>query len=72
MPPTQDCPEQPKNGETIVRLLHAACQKLGGEEALADLLGVPRGAIHIWLTGRGHPPDDILLKCVDFLEAGRI
>jgi hypothetical protein len=67
MPP-RECPSEPKNAELVVRLLHSACIKLGGEQALADHLGVSVGIVHMWLMGRGHPPDNVFLTCVDLLE----
>jgi hypothetical protein len=52
-----------------VRTLHDACKRLGGEHKLADHLGVDVSLITAWLAGRGFPPDDVFLRCVDVLEA---
>lgn len=71
MPTTHDCPPEPPKPEVVVKLLHEACDKLGGEQPLADYLGLSVGIVHMWLTGHGHPPDDVFLKCVDLLEDGR-
>ena len=62
------CPSLPRDPELVVQLLHKACLKLGGEEALAHHLGLALGLIRMWLKGQGHPPDDVFLKCVDLLE----
>jgi hypothetical protein len=59
-----DCPPEPNNVQLVVKLLHDACIKLGSEQSLADYLGLSVGIVHVWLTGRGHPPDDVFLKCV--------
>jgi hypothetical protein len=63
-----NCPPEPRKPELVVKLLHDLCEKLGGEQHLADRLGISVGIVHMWLTGRGHPPDDVFLKCVDLLE----
>ena len=62
------CPDDGKNESVKARVLHDACQKLGGERHLADYLGVSVGLVHAWLKGRGSPTDDIFLKCLDLLE----
>ena len=66
-----DCPNEPPKAELVVKLLHDLCVKLGGEQALADRLGLSLGIVHLWLLGRGHPPDDVFLKCVDLMEDGK-
>ena len=71
MPAVPECPAEPPKPELVVKLLHDACVKLGGEQAVADKLGLSVGVVHFWLIGRGHPPDDIFLKCVDLLEDGK-
>ena len=68
MSATHDCPPLPRDLELVVQLLHKVCEKLGSEQAAADHLGVSLRVIHMWLTGHGHPPDDVFLKCVDLLE----
>ena len=68
MAPQHSCPSEPPNPELVVRLLHEACAKLGGEQTLASYLGLSVGIVHMWLTGHGHPPDAVFLKCVDLLE----
>jgi len=51
------------------RLLNNAVAKLGSEHALASYLGLSPRLIHIWIEGRGKPPDSVFLRVVDLLEA---
>jgi hypothetical protein len=62
------CPEDGKNASIKVRVLHDACLKLGGEAHLAEYLDVAVRLVDSWLKGRGVPPDEIFLKCLDLLE----
>lgn len=62
------CPEDGKNATIKARVLHEACVKLGGEAHLAEYLEVPISLIDAWLKGRGQPPDEIFLKCLDLLD----
>jgi hypothetical protein len=62
------CPEDGKNASIQVRVLHEACLKLGGDAHLAGYLGVTVSLVDSWLKGRGTPPDEIFLKCLDLLE----
>ena len=61
------CPTDGRDDHIKTRMLHEACVKLGGEHHLADYLGVSVGFVHAWLKGRGTPPDEIFLKCLDLL-----
>jgi hypothetical protein len=70
VPAPPQSPSEP-NAELFVRLLRDACARLGGEQSLAEHLGIPAGILHLWLRGSGHPTDDIFLKCVDLLEDRR-
>ena len=63
-----NCPEDGKNASVKARVLHAACLKLGGEAKLADYLDVSISLVDSWLKGRGIPPDDVFLKCLDLLD----
>jgi len=65
------CPSTHKNTHLYIRCLHDACKLLGGEQALADYLGVPVSFVDSWLRGRGFPPPDIFLRCTDLLDARR-
>lgn len=65
---TQDC--SPKR-ELIVELLHDGCEKLGGEQPLADYLGVPMETLRMWLRGDGRPSPHIFLKCLDLFVDDR-
>ena len=62
------CPEDGKNASIKVRVLHDACLKLGGEAHLAEYLDVTVSLVDSWLKGRGQPPDEIFLKCLDLLD----
>ena len=62
------CPEDGKNASIKVRVLHEACVKLGGEAHLAEYLAVTISLVDSWLKGRGVPPDEIFLKCLDLLD----
>jgi hypothetical protein len=62
------CPEDGKNASIKVRVLHDACLKLGGEAHLAEYLDVAVRLVDSWLKGRGVPPDDVFLKCLDLLD----
>ena len=63
------CPQDGKNASIKIRVLHDACLKLGGEGHLAEYLGVAINVVDTWLKGRGLPPDEIFLKCLDLLES---
>ena len=65
------CPSTSKNSHIYIRTLHDACRIAGGEHKLAACLGVSVGQVEAWLNGRGHPPDDVFLRCVDIVEASR-
>ena len=65
------CPSTSKNSHIYIKMLHAACLRLGGEHKLADYLGVPVERVEAWLNGRGTPPDSLFLRCVDLVQASR-
>ena len=63
-----DCPVAPPPRITVyTRVLHRACQKLGGIEALAQELHVSVEVMHRWLEGEDTPPSRIFLKAVDLV-----
>lgn len=62
------CPSTAKNAHIYVRLLHDACLKVGGEHRLAECLGVDVATVEAWLNGRGAPPDDVFLHCLDLIN----
>jgi len=63
-----DCPVAPPPRVTVyTRVLHRACQKLGGVEALAQELHVAVEVVHRWLEGEDVPPSRIFLKAVDLV-----
>ena len=65
------CPSTSRNAHIYIRTLHDACVILGGEHELAAYLGVPVAQVEGWLNGRGSPPDDVFLRCLDLIEANR-
>jgi hypothetical protein len=63
-----ECPVAPAPRVTVhTRVLHRACQALGGVEALAKHLGVSITTVHRWLEGDEVPPTSIFLKAVDVI-----
>jgi hypothetical protein len=56
---------------TTVRLLQAACEAVGGEEALARRLGIAESLLRRFLNDRRQLPDALLLKAVDIVLADR-
>jgi hypothetical protein len=63
-----NCPVAPPPRVTVyTRVLHRACQILGGVEALARDLKVSRALLHAWLEGEDVPPSSIFLKAVDLV-----
>jgi hypothetical protein len=62
------CPQDGKDTHIHARVLHDACLKIGGERHLAEYLGVSVSLVDAWLKGRGIPPDEIFLKCLDLLD----
>jgi hypothetical protein len=68
--PMEDiCPAADKNASVFIRVLHDACLALGGEQKLAEYLGVPLRFVERWLEGRAQPPDYVFLRCIDLLES---
>ena len=66
--PTDNCPVAPPPRVTVhTRVLHRACQILGGVEKLAKHLGVSLNLVHRWLDGDEAPPSRIFLKAIDLI-----
>jgi hypothetical protein len=66
--PSDNCPVAPPTRVTVhTRVLHRACQALGGVEQLARHLKVSRALVHSWLEGEDVPPSKIFLKAVDLI-----
>lgn len=62
------CPAAQQSRATLhTRVLHRACQKLGGVEQLARYLKVPAAAVYRWLEGESEPPTSVFLKAVDIV-----
>jgi hypothetical protein len=62
------CPAAPPARMTVhTRVLHRACQKLGGVEQLARFLRVPAATVYRWLEGESVPPSAVFLKAVDIV-----
>jgi hypothetical protein len=63
-----DCPTAaPPRTTVYTRVLHRACQKLGGVHELALELRVSIELLHGWLEGEDVPPAKIFLKAVDLV-----
>jgi hypothetical protein len=66
--PADNCPAAPAPRVTVyTRVLHRACQILGGVEQLAAQLRVPVVTLFRWLEGDGEPPTQVFLKAVDIV-----
>ena len=66
--PNDNCPIAPEPRVTIyTRVLHRACQMVGGVESLAAKLRVPAPTLYRWLDGESEPPTKIFLKAVDIV-----
>jgi hypothetical protein len=63
-----NCPVAPARRVTVyTRVLHRACQKMGGIDALAQELRVGAEVLHRWLEGEDVPPSRIFLQAVDLV-----
>jgi hypothetical protein len=66
--PADNCPTAPPAQVTVyTRVLHRACQIVGGVEPLAARLRVPVTTLYRWLDGEAEPPARIFLKAVDIV-----
>jgi hypothetical protein len=66
--PADECPVAPPPRVTVhTRVLHRACQILGGVDQLARHLKVSRALLHAWLDGDDVPPASVFLKAVDLI-----
>jgi hypothetical protein len=66
--PADNCPTAPPPQVTVyTRVLHRACQIVGGVEPLAARLRVPVTTLYRWLDGEAEPPAKIFLKAVDIV-----
>jgi hypothetical protein len=66
--PTDNCPVAPAPRVTVhTRVLHRACQIVGGVHHLARHLKVSRRLLHSWLEGEELPPPAVFLKAVDLV-----
>ena len=54
-----------------MRLLQAAAELFGSEEALAHRLGIPQARLARYMAGRSALPPDVLLRIVDLLQQER-
>jgi hypothetical protein len=66
--PTDNCPTAPPvTASVYTKVLHRACQMVGGVEKLAARLRVPVPTLFRWLEGDGEPPTPVFLKAVDIV-----
>jgi hypothetical protein len=64
----EECPVAPPPRVTVyTRVLHRACQILGGVDALAAHLRVSSLLVHKWLEGEDVPPANVFLNAVDLV-----
>jgi hypothetical protein len=56
---------------TSVKLLQAAVEIAGSEEALAARLGIEEGLLLVYLADRRPLPDRLLLRAVDLILSDR-
>jgi len=57
---------------TTVKLLQAAAEIVGGEEALAESLGIGEALLSRFLADVRQLPDPLLLQAVDIILADRL
>ena len=63
-----ECPVAPAPRVTVyTRVLHRACQILGGVEQLAAHLRVSLPLLYRWLEGDDIPPSHVFLNAVDLV-----
>jgi hypothetical protein len=66
--PADDCPLPPPPRVTVyTRVLHRACEILGGVAQLAAHLRVSTTMLYKWLDGEDAPPPNVFLKAVDLI-----
>jgi DNA-binding transcriptional regulator YdaS (Cro superfamily) len=53
-----------------IRTMQRAVQTLGGEQALAEMLAVPREDVAQWLSGAASPQDTAYLAALDIVARG--
>ena len=72
--PNDNCPVAPPRRVTVhTRVLHRACQIMGGVRHLARHLKTTPEQLHAWLEGEEVPPPHAFLKAVDLiLKPGEI
>lgn len=56
---------------TSVKILQAASEIMGSNEALAERLGIGLYALTMYFEGRRHLPDSLLLRVVDVILEDR-
>lgn len=55
--------------DTSRKTLFRAVELAGGVDALADILGTNRLQVLGWVSGMKPAPQEVFLKCVDFVLA---
>ena len=56
---------------TSVKILQAASEIVGGNEPLAERLGIGHNALAMFMEGRRRLPDSLLLRVVDLILEDR-
>ena len=57
---------------TTLKLLRAAAEIVGGDDALAERLGISNRLFSAFMSGRQELPDALLLRAVDIILADRL
>jgi DNA-binding transcriptional regulator YdaS (Cro superfamily) len=57
---------------TTLKLLRAAAEIIGGEDALAERLGIRKRLFSRYMSGRHELPDFLLLQVVDIVLGERL
>jgi hypothetical protein len=66
--PSGECPfAPPEHASVYAKSLHRACLILGGMDALARQLQVPRELLERWIRGEGEPTQRVFHECVEII-----
>jgi len=66
--PLPDCPlTPPEQASVYAKSLHRACLILGGIDALAQRLQVPRELLERWIRGEGEPTQRVFHASVELI-----
>ena len=67
--PNGECPfAPPEHASVYAKSLHRACLILGGMDALARQLQVPREVLERWIRGEGEPTQRVFHESVEIIS----